>query len=326
MVAKTALSKQKLQDILSNYTLGEYKDARPFTAGTVQTNFLLETTKERFVFRYYENRSEGSVLFECNLLLYLKSKSYPCPEPIRNKYGRYVELYNRKPYVIFEFMEGQHIEHPDEEQKKQLIRKVAELQNITRNYKPRHKKHRWNYSVELCRILARREADKIDTANARRKLIWLEGELSKLELPRSLPKGICHCDFHFSNVLFKDGKFNALLDFDDANYTFLMFDLVGLLESMAWHHDKDDVLNFDVAKEVLSEYMRYRSLSNNEKRHLYDVYKLSILFDCVWYFGRGGAADFYEKRKVDYLNAIGREIFYNALFEITPSTSHLPKL
>ena len=63
-----------------------------------------------------------------------------------------------------------------------------------------------------------------------KKLKWFESKLQKLNLPKSLPKGVCHCDFHFSNVLFFNGKFNALIDFDDANYTFLMFDLVSLVE------------------------------------------------------------------------------------------------
>jgi hypothetical protein len=93
-----------------------------------------------------------------------------------------------------------------------------------------------------------------------------------------------------------------------------MFDLVGLIESEAWHHGKDEVLNFNEAKKVLLEYMKYRPLNNNEKRHLFDLYKLSILFDCIWYFSRGDAKDFYEKRKIDSLNSIGREEFYNKMF------------
>jgi Ser/Thr protein kinase RdoA (MazF antagonist) len=126
--------------------------------------------------------------------------------------------------------------------------------------------------------------------------------------------GICHCDFHFSNVLFKDNSFKALLDFDDANYTFLMFDLVTLIESWAWRHDLDKELDFVQARKILAEYQKYRQLNDNEKRHLFDLYKLSVLFDCVWYFGRGMASDFYEKRKVEFLNTVGREEFYNQLF------------
>ena len=313
MATKTKFSKKELSEILSNYDLGEFKDSKLFTGGKVQINTLIKTTKGKFVFRYYEkNRSKKSVLFESNLIKYLKDRNYPCPAPFKNKCGKFVGIFNKEPYVIFEFVEGKHIKNQNKNQKKQLIKKVAELQNITKDYKSYNKKYRWNYGIELCRKLAQRKAVKINTINSKEKLKWLESKLLELNLPKSLPKGICHCDFHFSNVLFKNNKFNALLDFDDANYTFLMFDLVGLIESWAWPHDK--VLDFKKAKEILQEYTKYRSLNNNEKRHLFDLYKLSILIDCIWYFERGSVKDFREKRKIDFLNNIGREKFYHELF------------
>ncbi len=115
-------------------------------------------------------------------------------------------------------------------------------------------------------------------------------------------------------MLFQEGKFAALIDFDDANYTYLIFDLVGLIEGEAWHHERDRELAFDRAKKVVDVYSSYRPLNRNEKRHLFDVYQLSILFDCFWFFRRGGPEDFYEKRKIDFLNSVGREAFYNMLF------------
>ena len=76
----------------------------------------------------------------------------------------------------------------------------------------------------------------------------------------------------------------------------------------------ETILNFISARAVVAEYMQYRPLSPIEKRHIFDVYKLSILFDCIWYFERGEPDDFYEKRKLDALNALGRDRFYQELF------------
>ena len=324
MATQTKFTEKELAEILLNYDLGEYVDSEAFTGGTVQANILIQTTKGKFVFRYYErNRSKDSVLFESNLTKYLKDRDYPCPAPFANRHGKFVGIYNEKPYVIFEFMEGQHLENPNENQQRQLTKKVAELHNITKNYRPLYGKHRWNYGIELCRELAQKEAKEINTANSREKLKWFENELLKLNLPKSLPKGVCHCDFHFTNVLFLNGKFNALIDFDDANYTFLIFDLVSLVEPFVpsfrhynWHEHKvtGNVFDFRETKLIVSEYEKYRPLNNNEKRHIFDVYKLSFLFDCIWYFERGDAKDFFEKRKIDYLDDIGRDRFYDLLF------------
>ena len=309
--------------MLSQYQLGEYQTAQPIPQGNVQTNFFLHTTQGMFVFKYYENRSVGSVLFECHLMQYLKRKQFPCPTPLKNNQGKYSGIANGKPFVIFEFIEGQHVEHPTETQKKQLIQKVAELQNITKNYRPRYKNDRWKYGKELCRELANVAAQEIGTAAAKEKQAWVEQELAKLRLPQSLPKGICHGDFHFSNVLFQDGVFHALLDFDDANYTFLIYDLATLINPFlpsfdwsTWAHFQpgENVFDFREARQIVLEYSTYRPLSKNEQWYLFDVYKLTILFDCIWYFHRGEGHDFYEKRKIDVVNRFGREQFYHELF------------
>lgn len=323
MAVKTNFLKNEFIDILSDYNLGKYVNSKPFTSGAVQTNFLLRTKTGKYVFRYYENRSKGSVLFESSLIKYLKDNKYPCPAPLANRNGEFVGIYNKKPFIIFEFIEGKHLEAPTESQKKQLIEKVAKLQNLTKNYEPQYKEYRWNYDLKLCKELVRKEARKINTDNAKEKLMWFEEELTKIDLPDSLPKGICHCDFHFSNILFKDGNFNALIDFDDANYTYLTFDLVSLtnpfVSGFEWDTwpkfgKEDNVFNFEEAKKVVQEYIKYRPLSNNEKEYLFDVLKLSIMLDCIWRFERGDAKDFFEKRKNEYLNKLGRAGFYNQLF------------
>ena len=194
---------------------------------------------------------------------------------------------------------------------------------LTKDYRSDYSKYRLNYNVKQCRKLGEVEVKRIKTKDAREKLKWLKKELSKLDLPKSLPKGICHCDFHFSNVLFNKGKFNALIDFDDANYTYLTYDLICLIKPFipkfnhnTWNKFKKEsrVFDFKQAKKVISEYTKYKKLNSNEEHHLFDVYKLSILIDCIWYFKRGKAKDFYEKRKIDYLNALGREGFYDGLF------------
>lgn len=323
MAVKTVFSRQQFREILSLYTLGAYRDAQPVSQGTVQTNYFLRSTQGLFVFRYYENRSRGSVLFETNLMHYLKHKNYPCPAPLRNGEGSFVGMYREKPYVIFEYIEGEQVESLNADQQRQIIQKAAELQRITRTYRPRHTTHRWNYSPQLCLALGQEAANKINTLEAKEKLEWLEKELSLLQLPTTLPKGICHCDFQPSNMLFKNGELKALLDFDDANYTYLTYDLATLIDLFlpsfnwqTWERFEKEACVFDFreAKETVLEYDRYRPLSQDEKRYLFDIYKLSILFESIWYYARGNGKDFYEKRKIDHLNELGREKFYREIF------------
>jgi homoserine kinase type II len=274
MTVKTNFLANEFEKILSNYNLGELVYVKPITNGTVQTNFFLTKTSGRFVFRYYENRSKESVLFEIELLNHLIERKYSCPTPFSNKNGQFIGIYNNKPYVIFSFVEGEHIDDPDINQKNQLIRKVAELHNITNGFKPVMAQYRLNYNVEQCKRLVQKQTEKINTLNARKKQKWYIDQIDGLILPESLTRGVCHCDLHFSNVLYCNGKFNCLLDFDDANYTFLVFDLVNLLESFKdtfdWNTwDKfsinENVFEFYKARKVVSEYSKFRNLERDEK-------------------------------------------------------------
>jgi Ser/Thr protein kinase RdoA (MazF antagonist) len=307
------LTRHDFESILAGYDLGAYTHAEAVEQGTVQTNYFLNTKQRRFVLRYYEVRSLESILFESDLLLYLKQRNFPCPGQLMNLQGAYVGVFQDKPYILFEFMDGQHVEHPSLNQFQQLIQKAAELQELTKEFNSAYISYRWNYTPDLCLQLAREEAERINSQDSRRKLAWLARQLDRLDLPESLPTGICHCDFHFSNVLFKGDELVALLDFDDANYTYLQFDLVGLMEYGAWPNTRD-LLDLVAAREVVQEYMKHRPLALIEQKHLFDVYQLSILYDCVWYFGRGSVDDFRERRKIEALESLGRSMLVDALF------------
>jgi homoserine kinase type II len=320
MAVKTPFTPDDFVHILSHYHLGTYVHSAALSQGAIQTNYFLQTSQGRFVFRYYESRSPESVLFESGLLAYLTARHYPCPPQLPNGQGSYVGLYRHKPYILFDFIDGQTIEQPTRRQWWQLVQKAAELHTLTQGYDSPYTSYRWNYSPELCQELAQTAAERINTPTAHAKHDWLVHQLATLDLPPALPKGVCHCDFHFYNMLFVGDQLAAVLDFDDANLTFLTFDLVGLMEAWACPYPCE-LLDLPRARLVLQEYNHHRPLSALEQYHLYDVYQLSILFDCVWYFGRGSAEDFYEKRKIDALNRLGRDAFADALFDAERRTA-----
>jgi homoserine kinase type II len=306
MARKTEFSEDDFGAILLRHSIGDFVDVQPIARGSVQTNYVVRTTEGKFIFKCYENRTEKSAQFEIDLLWYLKQYDYPCPVPIDTEVGRVKD----KPYAFFSFIEGHHVEAMNERQRQQLIQRVAELQTVTADYDPPMKRYRWNYSPELCRQLAHARAEEVGTLDARRKCAWLESELETLELPASLPLGICHCDFDLSNLFFSGDELVGLLDFDDANYTYLSFDVVNLLD---WPYPSE-VFEFDAARATIREYSRHRTLAPVEQAHLFDIEKLAILIDCIWYFHRGTVDGCHEKRKIDYLNRLGRDSYMAALF------------
>ena len=151
MAVKTSFSKDDFTKILSEYNLGKFKKYTHFKTGAVQTNVLLETTEGKFVFRYYESRSRKYALFEVSILQYLSMRSYPCPSPIRNIYGRFIGTYKNKSFAIFKFMEG---EHRKDMNPKLIAEAIGKLHKITIDYKPEYYEARIN-SAHLGLFLAK---------------------------------------------------------------------------------------------------------------------------------------------------------------------------
>ena len=308
MAVKTSFSKDDFTKILSGYDLGELKKFAPFKTGAVQTNLLLETTNGKFVFRYYETRHRKYALFETTILQYLNKHFYPCPAPISNIRGEFLGKYKNKPFAIFQFMDGKHRKNADP---KQIARAIGKLHKITFGYKPRYFEARDTYDPRSCLRNATLNFKKFkEKSEANRRLKWLKNELDKLQLSNKLPRGVCHCDTHPSNFLYKNDRITAILDFDDASYTYLLYDIANIIYFWAWP-DKIN-LNFNKAKSLLKEYNKYRNITEIEKKHLYDLLKMVIFMSIGWFIHTDDYHN--EKRKIESLDHIGRKEFYNKLF------------
>ena len=108
-MAKVHFDKKEIAEILSNYNLGGYKSHEYFTAGCVQTNIKVWTTKGIYALRIYTTRTISYVKYEFNVLNYLSKRKYPTPLPIRNIHGKFISKYGKYPIGIFSFIKGKHI-------------------------------------------------------------------------------------------------------------------------------------------------------------------------------------------------------------------------
>jgi Ser/Thr protein kinase RdoA (MazF antagonist) len=80
-----------------------------------------------------------------------------------------------------------------------------------------------------------------------------------------LPRGVVHHDAHCQNVLFRDGRLVALIDFDDAYEGYLVADVVRLMESWATDWRRLDPPDLTKAVRVVREYERHRPLTQAER-------------------------------------------------------------
>jgi homoserine kinase type II len=309
MAAKTDFSDKQLSKLLSLYDIGDFVDSRPFSRGADQTNICLSTTRSKYAFRYYEKRDLDYVRFEVELLQYLAGYNYPSPGPISDKTGEFINVYASKPYVIFEFLEG---EHNDSRSKvAEVAGAIGHLHSLTEGYRPKHSSTRVSEDIEYARSWAHKSSQRLSSpSEANERLEWVEKQLEALDLPDSLPKGVCHGDTNPGNFLYKDGELLAVLDFDQANYTFLLLDIGSMIMWYAW--DRQD-FNWATIQKLISCYETKRRLTNEEKRHMYDALILVNIIGMSWFLDKDTA---YQdgRTTINELSNIGRSKFYTNLF------------
>lgn len=305
MVEKT------INRILRNYDFGSLISYQVYSTGTVQENIRLDTDRGKYVLKYYKSRTIDYVLFELSLVEYLIRKDFCCASLFKTKSDELYTLHDKKVVAIYKWIEGEHKKVLKYNHLDQLIQKIAELHLITENLQLAGYKHRWNYGVEFCLNYISDKLKKKTATSSLQKKKWLKAELNNLILPNGMSQGIVHGDLDLSNIIFENEELKAIIDFDDSNYTYLLFDIIGLIDRKNYKFLSNKY--FELIRYIFKKYEEVRSFKAEDKAHLFDVLKLSIIIDCFWFFDRGNYPEFVEKDKIEQLNKLGREKFSSKL-------------
>jgi Ser/Thr protein kinase RdoA (MazF antagonist) len=181
--------------------------------------YLLADKNNKYILRVSKRDIRDDVLFELTWLDYLKNNHIPVAAVIKTTNDQLFDIYQQKTIVVFKFVEGEIIEiKPD---KKPNLAKVAnaavelaKIHNVSLTADINLKRKR-NIFTEVNRALAIKD-ELIKYCEGGEKFIneikfykefaekW-EGELS-----------LIHNDYHPGNLLFKQDKVSANLDFDWA--------------------------------------------------------------------------------------------------------------
>ena len=305
MAVKTTISEKDFPAIIVDYDLGEYCSFKTFANGAGQTTVLLKTSEGEFVLRYYENRSEKHAAFEVELFNFLQENNYPVPAVIKDCAGNFFNTYKGKPFIIIEFIRGEHCTDPNESFKEEgtaeVVKAAAQLHNLTEDRKLDFFKNREVFDTDYC---LREYYKQSRTKDAEERETWLKNELSDLELPGTMPRCVCHADLNYENFIFQNGKVAAVLDFDMSFYYYPVYDVASLIYWWAMPPKKD--FREKAAWFIVSEYTKHRKLSDEERLHIFDALKLIILLGISW----SAEGDFEgEKKKIEFLDSIGRKNF-----------------
>jgi homoserine kinase type II len=258
MAVYTELRKTFLEELADDYNFGRLGAASGIPEGSVNSNYLIESTKGKFLLRIDEVKSESEVRREIDLLAFLRKHGFPCPSPMQDRMGRYYREYEGKCVSLYKYNEGRTpvAVRLKPSQLETIGRTLGELHVIGKGYK---KGIDNRFSFERIADLYLTVRNRLP--NYFRKITrTLEDEIDYLTryLEGKLPKGIIHGDLFADNLLFRGEKLTAVLDFEAACRGKFIFDIATAVNALCF---VDGGYSLDRFRYLLQGYESVRTLS-----------------------------------------------------------------
>lgn len=288
MAVYTQVSAEAAQALLRCYDVGELISLKGIAEGVENSNFLLETTKARFILTLYENRVDPADLpYFYRLLAHLHRAKCPVPRFIDDRDGNWLhEVAGRKACLI-EFLPGVSVSSPTPAQAKAVGVALGAMHRAVADFdegKPNPLgQANWRALYERCdRALAEALSpglpDRIETELALLDAQW----------PRDLPVCAAHTDLFPDNVLFTGDRVGGLIDFYFACGEMRAYDLA--VTHAAWCFSADGAhFHAEIGRALVAGYGENVKLTEGE------ITALPIL-------ARGACLRFLLTRLYDWIN------------------------
>ena len=113
MAVYTHVSAEALGEFLKRYDVGELVSAKGIAEGVENSNYLVDTTRGRFILTLYEKRvAVDDLPFFMALLDHLAAKGLPVPPAIKDREGVEIQDLAGRPACLIKFLPGVSLSHP----------------------------------------------------------------------------------------------------------------------------------------------------------------------------------------------------------------------
>jgi homoserine kinase type II len=266
----TRLGDADLEGLCGVFELGALDRVQAISAGTINSNFLIDTARGRWFLRVNEGKAEADVAWEAQLVAALAGGGVVTPPPLLARDGRpYAALAGTDKWVsVFPWRPGHHL-GPDEvtpEAAGLLGAALAQLHLVGLDL-PVGWRRRSIYDHDH---LAARFAGFADSADPvlGHAIAVLRDELATAAAAATVRQrathGMIHGDLFRDNVLWDAGRVVAILDFEQASGGSFAYDLAVCINDWCWA----GAPKLDAAAAMLAGYQRVRALTAGDREAL----------------------------------------------------------
>ena len=283
MAVYTDIDDITLSALLDEYDLGPPLAFKGIAEGVENSNFLLETSKGRFILTVFEKRAKREDLpFFMGMMGHLSAKGFPAPLPVPAKDGNPLRTVQGKPAVICTFLQGMSPRRPDADQCRALGQALGRFHAALGDFRLRRPN---DLSIGAWPTLWESRGPEADALSPGLSS-QIDGDMAflKANWPKTLPGGAIHADLFPDNTFFLDGKLSGVIDFYFACSDFLTYDIAVCLN--AWCFERRGEFNLTKGRALISSYETVRRLEPRERA-------------AIPVLARGAAMRFFLTRLVD---------------------------
>ena len=289
MAVYTKIDNRDLLSLSNSYKLGKITKLQGIKKGIENTNYLLKTSKDKFILTIFERRVQKKDLpFFMSLMEKLNQKKIICPKPIKCKNSKHLSKIKNKPASIVTFLSGSDKTNLNNQNCFDVGKNIAKFHKVTSMIKL----YREN-SMSIKKLGGLLKSIKFKSNKISSKL---EPTLNKClkdikrKWPKKLPSGIIHGDLFIDNIFFDKNKFSGFIDFYFSSNDYLMYEIAICINALCFDKKRNSFkINHKKVKNLIDGYETIRPFTKNEKN------ALNIL--C-----RGAALRYLLTRIYDYLN------------------------
>lgn len=234
MAVYTHVSAESLATFLARYDVGALVSAKGIAEGVENSNYLVDTTRDRFILTLYEKRVAASDLpFFMALLDHLAGKGLPVPPAIKDRDGREIQELHGRPACLIRFLPGVSLSTPTAAQALAAGRALAGLHEAVADFAEVRAN---TMGVVTWRpLLDRCGADMDAIRPGLRDRVARSLDAVEAAWPDALPQCAIHADLFPDNVLMLGDEVTGLIDFYFACTDVRAYDLA--VTHSAWTFD-----------------------------------------------------------------------------------------
>jgi homoserine kinase type II len=265
MAVYTEVQDDALARFIDSYGLGEVTSCKGIAEGVENTNYLVQTTKGRFILTLYEKRVQREDLpFFLGLMEHLAKAGITCPTPVRDLGGTMLRELAGRPAALVTFLDGLSIRRPQAEHCYAVGKALARLHLAGQSYDIRRANALGPGGWGSLFARFEERADEISPGLRAE----IASELAELlpNWPAALPSGVIHADLFPDNVFFRGNDLSGLIDFYFACNDFLAYDVAVSLN--AWCFESDFSFNITKGRALIRGYRSVRELDAAERSAL----------------------------------------------------------